>query len=144
MSKEIIKVGQLEIRFLLDSKDTNGTMSLFEFLVPAGAKVPLPHYHEAFDEAAYVLEGTMTFIIDGKTVDVGPGESCFIPKGIVHGFDNLTDKPSKALSVLTPAIVGPDYFIELGNLLSAGGPPDPVKVKEVMKKYGLVAVPPKS
>ena len=39
---------------------------MFEFLVPVGAKVPLPHYHESFDETIYVLEGIMTFTVDGK------------------------------------------------------------------------------
>ncbi len=40
--KEIIQIGQIEIRFLLDSDDTAVRLSMFEFLVPAGARVPAP------------------------------------------------------------------------------------------------------
>lgn len=75
MKREIIQVGPLEITFLLESQDTNGQMSMFEFLVPPGAKVPLPHYHEKFDEVVYGLEGIMTFVIDGQTLDIGAGDS---------------------------------------------------------------------
>ena len=38
--KEMIKVGQLELSFLLDGDDTNNQMVVFEFTIPAGAKVP--------------------------------------------------------------------------------------------------------
>ena len=65
-NKEIIRIGQLEIKFLLEATDTDGALTMFEFLVPVSAKVPLPHYHESFDETIYVLEGMMTFTVDGK------------------------------------------------------------------------------
>ncbi len=140
MDKKVIKVGGLEISFLLESKDTNGQLAMFEFLVPAGAKVPLPHYHEAFDEVVYGLEGIMTFTIDGKTLDIGPGQSYFIPRGVIHGFDNLQQINAKALAVITPALLGADYFIEIAEIINAGGPPDMEKLKMVLKKHGLVPV----
>jgi hypothetical protein len=43
MKDHIIRVGQIGIRFLLEAADTNGSIAMFEFTVPAGAKVPLPH-----------------------------------------------------------------------------------------------------
>ena len=39
-TNEIIKLGQIEIKFLIDASDTNGVFTMFEFLVPVGAKVP--------------------------------------------------------------------------------------------------------
>ena len=44
MKNEIIQVGQIGIRFLLEAADTNGALAMFEFTVPVGAKMPLPHY----------------------------------------------------------------------------------------------------
>jgi quercetin dioxygenase-like cupin family protein len=140
MEKKVIKVGAIEISFLLDSTDTDGKVAMFEFLVPAGAKVPLPHYHEAFDEVVYGLEGTMTFTVGEKTIDISPGQSYFIPRGINHGFNNLQQIDAKALAVITPALLGPDYFIEIGEIINAGGPPDLEKLKVVFKKHGLVPV----
>jgi quercetin dioxygenase-like cupin family protein len=81
MQKETIRLGQIEIKFLLEAADTNGALAMFEFAVPSGAKVPMPHYHEAYDETVYGLEGVITFNVAGNTVDIGPGQSCFIPRG---------------------------------------------------------------
>ena len=78
--KEIIKLGQIEIRFLLDGDDTAGRMSMFEVLVPPGVKVPAPHYHEHVDEVAYGLEGVLTFTVDGHPHQIGAGDRCFIPR----------------------------------------------------------------
>jgi hypothetical protein len=47
---------------------------------------------------------------------------------------------AKALSTITPALLGPEYFKELAGLLKAGGPPDIDKVKAIMAKHGLIPV----
>lgn len=142
MASERIQVGQIAIRFLLEAADTNGAMAMFEFTVPAGAKVPLPHYHEHYDETVYGLEGVITFTVEGKAVNVGPGESYFIPRGAVHGFDNRGRADAKLLAVVTPGLLSPDFFRETGAIVNAGGPPNPVKLKAVLAKHGLVAVAP--
>ncbi|MGN6399062.1 MAG: cupin domain-containing protein [Flavisolibacter sp.] len=143
MKRETIKVGQIIIDFLLEAADTNGSAAMFEFTVPVGAKVPIPHYHEHYDETIYGLEGTLTFTVDGKAIDIRPGETCFIPRGAVHGFDNLKQEDAKALAVITPALLGSIFFKEVGEIVNAGGPPDLQKLRFVMTKHGLVPVPPK-
>jgi quercetin dioxygenase-like cupin family protein len=140
--KETIRVGQIEIKFLLESADTNGSLAAFEFTVPAGAKVPLPHSHQHYDETIYGLEGVLTFTVNGKAVDIAPGESSFIPRGAVHGFNNLKSASAKGLAVVTPALIGPDFFKEVAALINAGGPPDLAKMTAVLAKHGLVAALP--
>jgi quercetin dioxygenase-like cupin family protein len=142
MKNEIIQVGQVGIRFLLESADTNGSVAMFEFTVPVGAKVPLPHYHKDYDETIYGVEGVVTFTVEGQAVDIGPGESCFIRRGAVHGFNNLGQTNVKALAVITPALLGPEFFQEAAAIVNAGGPPDLEKLKAVLAKHGLVAVMP--
>ena len=142
MNKGLIQVGQISIRFLLETGDTNGALAMFEFTVPVGAKVPLPHYHREYDETIYGVEGVMTFTVEGKPVDIGPGKSCFIPRGAVHGFNNLKETDAKALAIVTPALLGPDYFKEMATIVNLGGPPDLEKLKAVMLKHGLVPVMP--
>lgn len=142
MKSEIIRVGQIGIRFLLEAADTNGSVAMFEFTVPAGARVPVPHYHKAYDETIYGVEGVVTFTVEGKPVDIGPGQTCFIPRGAVHGFDNLKPTAVKALAVITPALLGPEFFKEAAAVINAGGPPDVEKVKAVLLKHGLVPAPP--
>ena len=143
MKRETIKAGQVTIEFLLEAADTNGSAAMFEFAVPAGAKVPIPHYHEHFDETIYGLAGIMTFTVDGKAIDIAPGETCFIPRGAVHGFENLKNEDAKALAVVTPALLGPIFFKEVAEIVNAGGPPDLEKLKLVMAKHGLIPAIPK-
>ena len=144
MKNEKIQVGQVTIDFLLETADTNGSVAMFEFNVPSGAKVPLPHYHEHYDETIYGLEGVITFTVEGKPIDIAKGESCFIPRGAVHGFNNFGTQNSKALAVITPALLGPNFFKECAEIVNAGGPPDIEKLKTVMKRHGLVPVLPKA
>ncbi len=140
---EIIRAGQIEIRFLLESKDSNGQLAMFEFTVPEGAKVPAPHSHTHYDETIYGLEGAMTFTVNGQPRDIAAGDTCFIPRGAVHGFNNLKPANARALAVVTPALIGPDYFREMAAIVNAGGPPDLEKIKAVMSRHGLVpAMPP--
>ena len=142
MKNEIIRIGQVGIRFLLEAADSGGSVAMFEFTVPVGAKVPLPHYHKQYDEIVYGVEGVMTFTVEGKMLDIGPGEFCFIPRGAVHGFNNLKSAHAKALAVVTPALIGPEFFTEMAAIVNACGPPDVEKLKAVMTKYGLVPAMP--
>jgi quercetin dioxygenase-like cupin family protein len=138
MKTETIKIGQTTIDFLLQSADTNGSLAMFEFGVPAGAKVPLPHYHEHYDETIYGVKGVITFTVEGESVDIAPGESLFIPRGAVHGFTNLHHQDAKALAVITPALLGPNFFKECAEILNSDGPPDLERLKIVMTTHGLV------
>ncbi len=143
MKRETIKAGQITIDFLLEASDTNGSYSMFEFLVPAGARVPIPHYHENFDETVYGLSGVLTFTINGQAIEIHPGNACFIPRGAVHGFNNHQRVDAKGLSIITPALLGPIFFKEVAEIINAGGPPDLAKLGMVMNRHGLVPVMPK-
>ena len=70
----VIHAGQIEIRFLLQAAQTAGSLTMFEFFVPAQARVPVAHYHEDFDETVYGLSGALTWMLDDRQVRVGPGD----------------------------------------------------------------------
>jgi quercetin dioxygenase-like cupin family protein len=138
--KEIINVGQLELRFLLDAEDTGNQMVLFESVFPGGAKVAAPpHYHQHVDEMVYGHEGILTVTLDGKKIEVGPGESCFIPRGVIHHHQN-TGETVKALGLITPALIDPSYFREISELFKTGIVPDLNKVRETMLRNDTVPV----
>jgi quercetin dioxygenase-like cupin family protein len=145
-SEETIKVGPIVIRFLLTCDDSNGSMSVFEFVVPAGHKLPAPaHKNDAYEEMLYGIEGILTWTVEGTPIKVGPGQALCIPRGAVHRFDNLGSEDVKQLVVITPAIMGPAYFREAAEVIgaAAGGPPDRAKMMEVFRRHGMtVAAPP--
>jgi len=140
---EEIRVGELVIRFLVESEGSGGSVAVFEFDVPAGAKVAAAHSHDGYEETIYGLEGVLTWTIEGTTTDVAPGEALCIRRGAVHHFDNTRDLDAKALAVVTPGVLGPDYFREVAAVLdaSAGGPPDLAAIATVMRRHGLTPAP---
>ncbi len=102
-SREMIQVGALSVRFLVEAADSNGSASIFECFVPADSKMPAPHSHDAFEETIYGLEGITTWTVDGRTLDIHPGEAFCVPRGAVHGFDNQGPKTPSSLRYPAPA-----------------------------------------
>ena len=134
---ETIDFGGMQLRFLRDKHDTDGSLDMFEMTLAPGGRMPQAHHHARWEETAYGISGVVTFIVDGRDVEVGPGETVFIPRGVVHAFDNRSGAPAKVLSVLTPGVLGPEYFRELAALIRAGDP-DPARMREIMLRHGLV------
>ena len=77
---EAITVGALRVRFLVEADTSNGSVTLFECDVPAQARMPAPHSHDAFEETIYELEGITTWTVDGEAIEIGPGEAICIPQ----------------------------------------------------------------
>ena len=137
---ETIRIGGLELRFFQTKEDAGGSLDLFEMIVQPNARVPVPHYHESWDETVYGLTGALTWRIDGQDIVTKSGQSLFIKRGIVHGFRNDTEEAATCLCVLTPGVLGPGYFREVAALLASGAP-DPARMKETMLRHGLVPAP---
>ena len=133
-----INLGGIDVRFLVEAPDSGGAATVFECAVAAGAQVPPPHSHDAFDETVYGLEGVLTFTIDGRSSEIGPGDSVCIQRGQVHQFVNAGTVSAKFLSVATAGVFGPDYLTEIGDVLTAAdGPPDVAALLDVMRRHGL-------
>ena len=111
---------------------------------PPNSRMPAPHSHDGFEETIYGLQGTTTWTIDGQPVEVRPGEAVCVQRGQIHGFHNHGDIDATFLAIATPGVFGPAYFREIGEVLaaSAGGPPDPAAIGEVMRRHGLTPAPP--
>src|SRR6476660_5319476 len=105
---EVIRLGQLEIRYLQEAGD-GCQMGAFEMRVPPGSNVPPPHSHSANEELVYVLEGTLRYTVGSDTRDLAPGQSMHTPRGTVHAFSNPFDNVARALIILSPDI-GAQYF----------------------------------
>ncbi len=139
----IVKIGQLEIRYLMDGNVTGAGLGMFELTVAPGARVPPPHSHRNNEEVVYVLDGVLRYTVDGETRDLAPGQRMYTPRGSVHAFSNPHERPARALVILTPDI-GAQYFRDVAAVATAPGGPDPAKMAEVMSRYGLVLATSKS
>ena len=146
-SDETIRIGPLTVRFLISGEQATGSVCVFELSVPSAERLAAPaHSHDHFEETIYGLEGVLTWTVDGNPIDVGPGQALCIPRGAVHRFDNNGAGNAKALCLITPAAIGPQFFRESAAVINAaaGGPPDRAKLAEIMNRHGLTPAPPRS
>jgi quercetin dioxygenase-like cupin family protein len=141
MHSEEIRIGGIAVRFLVESAATNGSAAVFECDVAAGVPAPPPHSHDAYEETLYGLRGELTWTVDGVATTVGPGEVLSIPRGAVHSFENPGDETATQLAIVTPGVLGPEYFREVAAL-AQHGPPDPAAVGAVMRRHGLTPAQP--
>jgi quercetin dioxygenase-like cupin family protein len=144
-SDETIRLGPLAVRFLITGADSNGSVATFELTVPGAQRLAAPgHSHDHYEETIYGLEGVLTWTIDGRQIEIGPGQALCIPRGAIHRFDNQGTQAVRALCMITPAAIGPQFFRESAEVINAaaGGPPDRARMAEVMRRHGLTPAPP--
>jgi mannose-6-phosphate isomerase-like protein (cupin superfamily) len=135
-------------RFLATGEDTNGKYALFEALVGPGGGPPL-HVHSREEEGFYILEGEITFTINGERVVATAGMFANMPLGTPHSFKNESNKPGKMLISVAPAGLE-RMFMEVGVLLAEGTttavPPTKEEIEKLLTtapKYGIeIRLPP--
>lgn len=142
-SEETIRLGPLAVRFLVTGTNSSGGLAAFELSVPGRQRLAAPaHSHDKYEETIYGVDGVLTWTVNGTTFDVGPGQVLCIPRGAVHRFDNNTAADVKALCLITPAAIGPEFFRESAALINgAAGPPDRIKMVEIMRRHGITPAP---
>ena len=126
-------------RFLATGEDTNGKYALFEALVSPGGGPP-PHVHSREEEGFYVLEGEITFTVNGERVVATAGMFANMPVGTPHSFKNESSKPARMLISVAPAGLE-QMFFEFGVPLPEGSTTALLPKKEKIEK--LLAVAPK-
>jgi quercetin dioxygenase-like cupin family protein len=112
---------------------TNGAFGLVEQVLPPGFASPY-HTHQLEDEAFYVLEGEMAFVIDGQWTQARAGTFLFGPRNIPHGFKVLGDQPARLLLLCAPG--GFEQFV-LDMSEPAPAPPDMARLMAVAAKYQI-------
>ncbi|TAK58552.1 MAG: cupin domain-containing protein [Dehalococcoidia bacterium] len=99
------------------AEKTGGTLAAIETVIPPGRWIPA-HTHAGEEEAWYILEGTLTFLIDTATYDAPAGSFVLVPRGSVHSFGNDTDAVARFLELFAPAGME-GYFRERAALAAA-------------------------
>jgi quercetin dioxygenase-like cupin family protein len=124
-------------RFLATGDDTNGKYALWEAIVPPGGGPP-PHVHSREEEGFYVLEGEITFTIDGKPLVATAGMFANMPVGTPHSFKNESGQPAKMLISVAPAGLEKMFF-EVGVPVPQGATTASPPTKEEIEKLLTVA-----
>jgi mannose-6-phosphate isomerase-like protein (cupin superfamily) len=62
------------------------------------------HVHHDDDEAWYVLQGRLGFLLGGEEFEVGPGSAVLARRGTPHTYRNAGDVEAEYLLVMPPRI----------------------------------------
>ncbi len=136
-------------RFLATGTDTDGKYAQWEAIVPPGGGPP-PHVHQNEEEGFFILEGEITFTINGQKAVAKAGTFANMPVGLPHSFKNESDQPAKMIITVAPAGLE-QMFFEIGTSLQEGdtsAPPpakaDIDKLIHAAPKYGIKLLLPDS
>jgi len=93
-------VGNVE--FLALSEDTP-RFNLSIITMAPGGKGPEAHIHDEEDDAFYVLDHELTFVIGDEEISAPAGTFVLVPPGVLHTFANRTSRPVRLLNIHAPA-----------------------------------------
>jgi quercetin dioxygenase-like cupin family protein len=120
------------LRIRVGAGNVGGRYAIMESVAQPMAGAPLHTHRE--DEIFHVLDGVLTFVIDGDRVEAGPGSIVVVPAGAVHAWRNFGDKPARCMVTFTPGGVE-ELFTRIGGL-------PPAELAEFAARYGTIVVGP--
>ena len=94
-----------------------------------------PHIHPDQDEFIYVLEGELTFWLDGTEHTAGPGDLARLPMGQAHGIFNRSGTTVTCLFWVSPTQKLFDLFKAIHNVA------DPSEVVQIAARHNVHFLP---
>ena len=111
-----------------------------EIIVPGHFAGPIPHAHDEFDEAIYVLGGRLLVTGDGPD-EAGPGSMFVAPRGHRHGFSNPYTEPARVLGLWAPPEPALAFMRDIGVALRPDAPADPDRMREIYSRHASRLLP---
>ncbi|QDZ01362.1 cupin domain-containing protein [Nitratireductor mangrovi] len=100
---ESFDLGSLGARYLLTGAASGGRVSVLEHWVPPRTLAAPLHRHSREDEYSFVLSGRMGAQLGDRTLEAGPGDFVFKPRGEWHTFWNPGEEECRLLELISPA-----------------------------------------
>lgn len=94
-------MGRLSAVFKADGAESGHRYSISEWWLEPHTKGPGPHSHPE-DDVFYVLEGTMSVMVDTEWHEAGAGSFVLVPGNVTHDFENRTAERAGMLNVSAP------------------------------------------
>ena len=88
-----------------------------ELTIPGHFAGPIPHAHDEFDEAIYVLSGRLLVAGDDTPQEAAPGSMFVAPRGQRHGFSNPSAEQALVLGIWAPPEPALAFMRDIGAAL---------------------------
>jgi quercetin dioxygenase-like cupin family protein len=121
------------VTFKARAEQTGGTLTAMESVAARGEGPPL-HAHLREDEIIYVVEGCLLFRLDDARHEMPAGSFVFIPRGVAHTWQSVSDGPTRFLFAFTPASPGMERFFERSAEL-----PEAIRGREAFPRFATDA-----
>lgn len=112
-----------------------------ELTVAPHFRGPVPHAHDEFDEALYVLGGRLLVLIDGAPLEAAAGSMFVAPRGQRHGFSNPHEEPARLLGLWSPAAPALAFMRDVGAALTPDTAPDPERMRDIYAAHASRLLP---
>ena len=128
------------------SEETGDAYVMMDIASGPGLGVP-PHMNEQ-DETHMVAEGTYGFVLGDQHLVLNAGDLVYVPRGVVHGFQNIGDSMGRIIFIASPGSPGESFVKELAVALAGKGIADTAdpavlqKIVEIGAKHGVTMAPP--
>ena len=110
----------------VSAKDTNGDLTIFEYIGNDKGGPPL-HIHHKQDEVFFILEGEYLFQVGDEKHNLKSGDTIFLPRTVPHTFAQLTQK-GKMFYLFQPSGKMEDFFRKAGEVKGAPTPEEGAKL----------------
>lgn len=94
-------MGRIGAVFKADGAETASRYSISEWWLDPHTQGPGAHAHPE-DDVFYVIEGTMSFLVNDAWIDAPRGSFVLVPGGATHDFENRGDARAGVLNLSIP------------------------------------------
>jgi quercetin dioxygenase-like cupin family protein len=112
-----------------------------EIAIPPNFAGPIPHAHDEFDEAIYVLSGRLLVVGDEEAREAAAGSMFVAPRGQRHGFSNPHAEGALVLGIWAPSEPALAFMRDIGAALDPHSPPDPERMRDIYTRHASRLLP---
>jgi quercetin dioxygenase-like cupin family protein len=123
------------VSVLIAGDQTNDSLAVMFDTTPPGGGPP-PHIHANEDELFLVVEGQISYSVDGQWTEVGVGGAVYLPKGIVHCYRNVGTTHSRHWVITCPAGFE-KCFARCAEEFAKSGGPDMSRIIQISREHGI-------
>ena len=121
------------VGIVTSAAETGGAFVISNGILGPGSDVP-NHYHKWEDQTFHIIEGTLTATIGDETVEIGPGDSVYCPRGVPHYMKNTGDVTAKMISYIYPGDKAEAFMAETSRQLTTGA----FDLTKIEEEFGVV------